>query len=274
MSLELSAMSPAAASATPGSETFVPEDSSVWYGDTATLREFLAAHYPMDEQRRRIVNEALAHVDEFYRTRQAENIAGEDIPVTNSPITPDESRALLQLCVENGVKRSLEIGFSFGMSTTHLLIANHVVGGEIHIAVDPFQLSQFYQGTGLKNVYNQNLGGRFGWVAGMSNVVLPSLLEKGQRFDLVFIDGSHLFSDTFIDAYYAYHLVPVGGLIVFDDKYLGAVRTVMNILRTNFGCVDYPYHRAADFGVLVKTEKNRLDWLKFNTEFAPFRVET
>jgi hypothetical protein len=24
----------------------------------------------------------------------------------------------------------------------------------------------------------------------------------------------------------------------------------------------------------VKTEKNRLDWLKFNTEFAPFRVET
>lgn len=258
----------------PDQETHVPEDSSVWYGPTTALQEFLVTHYPMDEIRRRIVTEALSYVDDFYARRRTENIAGETIPVTNSPISSEESRALLQLCIENGVKRSLEIGFSFGMSTTHLLIANHVVGGEIHIAIDPFQLSQFYQGAGLKNVYNQNLGGRFGWVAGMSNVVLPSLLEKGQRFELVFIDGSHLFSDTFIDAYYAYHLVPVGGLIVFDDKYLGAVRTVMNILRTNFGCVDYPFHQAKDFGVLVKTEKNRLDWTKFNTEFAQFRVET
>lgn len=269
------AIEPAPASTPPApaaGSLHVPENDAIWYGDTAALTEFLVTHYPMDDQRQRIVREGLQHVDHFYATRQTENVAGETIPVTNSPITPDESRALLQLCIENEVKRSLEIGFSFGMSTSHLLIANHVVGGEIHIAIDPFQLSKFYQGTGLKNIYNQNLGGRFGWIAGLSNVVLPGLLERNQRFDLVFIDGSHLFSDTFIDAYYAYHLVPVGGLIVFDDKYLAAVRTVMNILRTNFGCVDYPHHRAADFGVMVKTEKNHLDWLKFNTEFVPFQV--
>lgn len=258
----------------PADDLYVPEDPSVWYGATAELQAFIAQHYPMDATRARIVREALDHIDEFYRVRQSENITGEKIPVTNSPITVDESRALLQICVENGIKRSLEIGFSFGMSTSHLLVANHIVGGDAHIAIDPFQLSEFYQGTGLKNIYNQNLGGRFGWIAGKSNIVLPSLLEKGQGFDLVFIDGSHLFSDTFVDAYYAYHLVPVGGFIIFDDKYLGAVRTVMNILRTNFGCVDYPFHQAKDFGVMVKTEKNRLDWLKFNTEFAPFRVES
>lgn len=257
-----------------GGDTFVPEDDSVWYGETAALAEFLVAHYPMDEGCRRIVTGALAHIDRFYATRRTENIRGETIPVTASPISGDEGRALLQLAIENGVRRSLEIGFSFGMSTSHLLVANHVVGGEGHTAIDPFQLSDYYQGAGLKNIYNQNLGSRFGWIAGLSNVVLPSLLERGQRFDLVFIDGSHLFSDTFIDAYYAYQLTPVGGLIVFDDKYLAAVRTVMNILRTNFGCVDYPYHRAKDFGVMVKTEKHRLDWTKFDTEFAPFSVAT
>lgn len=250
----------------------VAQDSAVWYGGTGALIAFLTAHYPMDEQRQRIVGEALRHIERFYATRKTENVAGETIPVTNSPISPDEGRALLQLCIENGVKRTLEIGFSFGMSTSHLLVANFVVGGEGHVAIDPFQLSEFYQGAGLKNIYNQNLGGRFGWIAGKSHVVLPGLLERKERFELVFIDGSHLFSDTFVDAYYAYHLVPVGGLIVFDDKYLAAVRTVMNILRTNFGCADYPYHQAADFGVMVKTETNRLDWTKFNSEFAPFEV--
>ncbi|MBA4137973.1 MAG: hypothetical protein C0518_11705 [Opitutus sp.] len=254
-------------------DTFVPDDPAIWYGGTKELTEFLIARYPMDERNRRIVGESLAYLDRFYATRRTENVSGEMIPVTTSPISSDEGRALLQLAIENGVRRSLEIGFSFGMSTSHLLVANHVVGGDGHTAIDPFQLSDYYQGAGLKNIYNQNLGGRFGWIAGMSNVVLPSLLEKAQRFDLVFIDGSHLFSDTFIDAYYAYQLVPVGGLIVFDDKYLAAVRTVMNILRTNFGCVDYPYHRAKDFGVMVKTATNRLDWTKFDHEFVPFRVE-
>lgn len=267
-------MSATPAGPAPAIDTFVPDDPSVWYGATAGLQAFIEARYPMDHQRRRIVRAALDHIDSFYRTRTTENIAGEMMPVSSSPITPDEGRALLQICIENGVKRSLEIGFSFGMSTSHLLIASHVTGGEIHIAIDPFQLSEFYQGAGLKNVYSQNLGGRFGWIAGKSDIVLPKLLEQAQRFELVFVDGSHLFSDTFIDAYYAYHLLPVGGIIVFDDKCLAAVRTVMNILRTNFGCVDYPFHRARDFGVLVKTAQNRLDWQKFNTEFAPFDVET
>ena len=59
---------------------------------------------------------------------------------------------------------------------------------------------------------------RFRLITGSALDVAPRLNSDG--YDLVFIDGSHLFSDTFIDAYYAYQLVPVGGLIVFDDKYL------------------------------------------------------
>ena len=73
-------------SSAPDGGLHVPADPSIWYGDSAALREFLLAHYPMDEQRQRIVTDSLAYLDQFYATRQTENVNGDTIPVTNSPI--------------------------------------------------------------------------------------------------------------------------------------------------------------------------------------------
>lgn len=52
---------------------------------------------------------------------------------------------------------------------------------------------------------------------GMSSVVLPELISKGERFDLIYIDGSHTAADVMTDAVLSYLLLNVGGVILFDD---------------------------------------------------------
>lgn len=49
---------------------------------------------------------------------------------------------------------------------------------------------------------------------GISSSVLPNLENK---FDLIYIDGSHKSDDTFVDAYYSSKLLNTNGLLIFDD---------------------------------------------------------
>jgi Methyltransferase domain len=54
----------------------------------------------------------------------------------------------------------------------------------------------------------------------LSSQVLPRLLcqaQHRQSFDLIYIDGSHLARDVLTDAVFAFQLLKVGGLMVFDD---------------------------------------------------------
>ena len=54
---------------------------------------------------------------------------------------------------------------------------------------------------------------------GPSDRVLPNLLAEGRRgfFDFIYVDGSHQAPDVLSDAVLAFHLLRVGGLLVFDD---------------------------------------------------------
>jgi SAM-dependent methyltransferase len=52
---------------------------------------------------------------------------------------------------------------------------------------------------------------------GMSQNILPTLVEANKKYDLIYIDASHEADDTFIDAYYAHKMLNKGGLLIFDD---------------------------------------------------------
>ena len=54
---------------------------------------------------------------------------------------------------------------------------------------------------------------------GESGVVLPQLIAATmqERFDFIYIDGSHRASDVLFDAVVAFKLLKPGGLMVFDD---------------------------------------------------------
>ena len=50
-----------------------------------------------------------------------------------------------------------------------------------------------------------------------SLVALGQLGIEGRRFDLVYVDGSHLAIDVYRDGVLAWALVPPGGIVIFDD---------------------------------------------------------
>jgi hypothetical protein len=52
---------------------------------------------------------------------------------------------------------------------------------------------------------------------GFSCVELPKLLAAGERFDLVYVDGSHTAVDVLIDLCFCANLVEVGGMMILDD---------------------------------------------------------
>jgi predicted O-methyltransferase YrrM len=55
-------------------------------------------------------------------------------------------------------------------------------------------------------------------VVDISAIGMAKLMSSGiTEFDLVYIDGSHIASDVFLDAAMGFYLTRVGGVIVFDD---------------------------------------------------------
>jgi len=52
---------------------------------------------------------------------------------------------------------------------------------------------------------------------GISQQILPTLVDKERQYDFVYVDASHRADDTFVDAYYANKMLKDGGLLIFDD---------------------------------------------------------
>jgi hypothetical protein len=62
---------------------------------------------------------------------------------------------------------------------------------------------------------------------------LPRMAEEGRQFDLVYIDGSHLFEDVFVDAYFVARLLSERGVVTFDDCRDPHVSKVIKFIRAN-----------------------------------------
>lgn len=52
---------------------------------------------------------------------------------------------------------------------------------------------------------------------GFSTYVLPRMLERGEAFDLIYVDGSHTALAVLIDLCFCASLLSVGGMMVLDD---------------------------------------------------------
>ena len=54
-------------------------------------------------------------------------------------------------------------------------------------------------------------------IKGSSTIVLPTLGISGRRFDLAYIDGSHMAADVYSDAVLTWPMMESGGIVIFDD---------------------------------------------------------
>ena len=136
---------------------------------------------------------------------------------------------------ETRALRTLEVGLSFGGSAL-AFCASHKELGRLpeaqHIALDPFQAT-VWDSCGIMALERAGLMGYMDFRQAYSALELPRLIERGVHFGLIYIDGSHLFEDVFVDAYFATRLLAEGGVIAFDDSSNPHIAKVLRFLRTN-----------------------------------------
>ena len=165
--------------------------------------------------------------------------------------TNNNLSVLRSLFMELKPVRTLEIGLAFGGSTL-LMTSCHQelrrVPSHQHTAIDPFQATEWDE-TGIIAVEQAGLAEFLDFRGEYSNVTLPQLSAEKASFGLVYIDGSHLFEDVFMDFYYAFRVLADGGVIAFDDSTDPHVNKVLKFITANFGSalqlLDLTPHRPA-----------------------------
>jgi hypothetical protein len=110
-------------------------------------------------------------------------------------ITPfTQGYALYSLAVEEKLAETLEVGLAYGGSALFLCEAHRTMGHGRHTAIDPFEAT-YFGGEALRWVEAAGLTSVFRWIEARSDTALPALRSSGDRFDLVYLDGSHSYGD-------------------------------------------------------------------------------
>lgn len=101
-----------------------------------------------------------------------------------------------------------------------------------HTAIDPYQ-STVWDGVGMECLEAAGLRKFIEVFEEPSCLVLPRLLSEGRRFGVIYVDGSHLFEDVFVDAYFCARLLTVDGYLLFDDSSSRHVAKVLAFIDNN-----------------------------------------
>jgi hypothetical protein len=172
---------------------------------------------------------------EMVLTRRAVGKSGRVFDGLAALSTVNNLRVIHQLMHEMAASRTLEIGLSFGGSALAFCAAHKELGhapeGQ-HTALDPFQTT-VWDSCGLMALERAGLTDYIDFRLGYSSLELPKLLEARAQFDLVYVDGSHLFEDVFVDAYFAIRVLGQGGVIAFDDSTNPHIAKLLGFLRTS-----------------------------------------
>ena len=122
-------------------------------------------------------------------------------------------------------KRFLEIGCFEGRATCWFLEHALDDDGEMY-CIDPFTGSMEHEGMNLTDLhiqFSENVDEAkkpeqtIRTLAYDSYHALAKLVTDRQKFDLIYIDGSHTAADVLVDACMSWQLLKQGGIMLFDD---------------------------------------------------------
>ncbi len=151
---------------------------------------------------------------------------------------------------------TMEIGMAYGISTLLFALKHEELSGNPknqHYSIDPFQISH-WDSCGLMLLERERLTNYISYFESFSSIQLPKWVEQGLKFDLIYIDGSHLFEDVFIDYYYCSRLLNANGIMLFDDCRDPHVLKVIKFIKSNMS----DFFEEIDLNEYVKREGSEL----------------
>ncbi|WP_426527969.1 class I SAM-dependent methyltransferase [Bradyrhizobium sp. McL0615] len=194
--------------------------------------------------------------------------------------TLNNLRFIQQTMRDRKPERTLEIGLAFGASALVFCSEHQRLGhkeAKQHTAIDPYQPYPPYDEAGSFAVERAGLIGYLDCRSEFSEFVLPRLVETQQRFDFIYIDGSHLFENVFIDAFYSAHLLNDGGWMALDDSSDPHVAKVNDFFRTNLAAAvkEIPLGaKSAIAGLLGKRQLTVYERLPYDGPHPPRTWDT
>lgn len=150
-----------------------------------------------------------------------------------SAIDIEEAIFISSIIKENKPKKTIEIGCAEGGSSLTIMSAIGAFNGK-HTIVDPFQ-STYWESKGIQMLKKFDFN-NYTLIEKGSEIALPALLEKGEKYDFAFIDGYHTFDHTLIDAFYLIKMLNVGGFLIIDDVQMPAINKCIRYLN-NYPCL-------------------------------------
>ena len=210
----------------------------------------------LHEDTARVLNE-LAVSDSFLGSESSVPVLLEK----SVPVKRDQGALLRAYCLGINAKRTLEIGLAYGGSALWILDAQRFQVGAHHIAIDPFQRSQ-WGGVAISAIGSLTFPKSFELLEDLSIHALSGLIKKNDKFDLIFIDGNHRFDDVMVDFYLSDQLLNVGGILAFHDLWMPSISMVSKFVATNraFRLVS----EALDMHLYQKLTDDSRPWNHFN----------
>ena len=121
--------------------------------------------------------------------------------------------------------RILEIGSWEGRSALFFLnylphsriVCVDTFGGNVEHSLDPYWIELALKSESQFDSTLAAFADRVEKIKGNSATILAKLGISGRRFDLAYIDGSHMATDVYSDAVLTWPLMERTGIVIFDD---------------------------------------------------------
>lgn len=184
------------------------------------------------------MSEFCSVLDDMLSSRSTVGRSGKQFADLGSNSTLNNLRFIQQTMRDRKPLRTLEIGLAFGASTLVFCSEHHRLEHDAarqHTALDPYQPYPMLDEAGVYAVERAGLAGFLDYRPEFSEFVLPRLLAAGERYDFIYIDGSHLFENVLLDAFYSARLLNDGAWMALDDSSDPHIAKVNDFIRSNLG---------------------------------------
>jgi len=174
-------------------------------------------------------------LEEMIRTQRTVGQSGRVFEQLGALSTVNNLEVLRALMLERRPARTLEVGLAYGGSALAITATHRELGhepGRQHTVIDPFQKE--WDNAALAAIDRAGLAGYIDFRPQLSSIALGALAAEGASFGLIYVDGSHLFEDVFMDAYFGCRLLDQGGVILFDDCTIDHVAKVLGFVTANW----------------------------------------
>ena len=190
-------------------------------------------------------------------------------------LDPYDGYYIYEIIKENKFKNILEIGMGNGMSSLYICSALDELSKSskmFHLtSIDPFQKID-WENAGLQTLKDAGFSKYHTLIEEVDYLALPNLLKetdqnKISKFDLIFIDGNHLFDYTLLDFFFAVKLLNIGGVIILNDIRYENTGKAYKYFKTNYqNLVEGKNTYNASQAFFVKIAEDNRPWF-FHIDF-------